>query len=117
LAVKGLFEDAEHLAGEVAFEATTNLAVCLPVGSAFVEVGTSTWIVAPALYTNDVERGIEAAVSSSVETVASDEPGCQSARKFDPRSACNIDSPSVEGRGYSRCLKRQLSLPVSMMSQ
>lgn len=39
---------------------------------------------------------------------------CQSASNLDPRSACKID-PFAES--YSRCLKRQLSLPVSMISQ
>ena len=54
-------------------------------------------------------------------------PECQSALKFDPLSACNIDPPewptgATGPRGrpapdYERFLKRQLSLPVSMISQ
>ena len=68
--------------------------------------------------------------------------GCQSAFKVDPESACNIDpiwgldggcpgsplggacgptgSTGPQARpapGYERCLKRQLSLPVSTISQ
>lgn len=67
-------------------------------------------------------------------------PGCQSAFKFAPRSASNVDpfvlrglvvalAPTepvgvaeaararLSGRSSSRLLKRQLSLPVSTMSQ
>ena len=66
------------------------------------------------------------------------DPDCQSAPNFDPGSACNTDpfallssdvagvscdaernrSPLPHRRAFQeRCLKRQLSLPVSTMSQ
>ncbi len=74
--------------------------------------------------------------------VAADKLDCQSAHKTDPRSACKIDPPDValtaalapaelvgvaqpgrarggeeRSRAQARFLKRQLSLPVSTMSQ